>query len=142
MLKKIKRTLSVGISVLILILSLTVCAFAAVKEGREYSDEFSTKNSVSMSTHAYGYKNIKMKAKGLWSNGASQEIRVTLYTKDGRNYVSRGSCLCSTSTSGGTYTWYNANTNKTLAKPAYFSVSKKYSNSVPIGGTIVSWSFE
>lgn len=137
---KIKKMLAMLLAIVTLTACFVVSAYAAT--GISYSDDFKTTSSVTMSTHNYGYKDIKMRADALWSKNGNQEFKLYLYTKSGSSYVSQGYCLCSTSTSGGTYTWYNANTNAVLPKPARFLVSKTSGNTTEIGGTIVSWSQE
>lgn len=136
----LKRMFAMLLAIVILTACFVVSAYAAT--GTSYSDNFKTTSSVSMSKHNYGYKDIKMRADSLWSNNGNQKFKLYLYTKSGSSYVSQGYCLCNTSTSGGTYIWYNANTNTVLPKPAYFLVSKTSNNSTQIGGTIVSWSQE
>lgn len=135
---KLKRTIISALSIVLLISCFGISVFAA--NGREYSNTFSTDSSVSTSTNNYGYPNVKMRADSLWSNNGNQQFELYLYAKNGSSYTSKGYCLCSTSTSGGTYIWYNVNTNAVLPKPAYFNIRKTASNSATIGGTIVSWS--
>ena len=137
---KVKKMLAMMLAVLTLITCFAVSALAVV--GTDYTDSFKTTSSVMMSKHNYGYRDIKMRAEELWSKSGDQGFRLYLYTKDGSNYSSQGYCLCNTATSGGEYVWYSANTNTALPKPAYFLASKTSTNSVEIGGKIVSWSQE
>jgi hypothetical protein len=137
---KIKKALAMLLAIATLIACFVLSAYAVT--GTTYSDNFNTTSSVTLSTHNYGYKDIKMRADSLWSNNGNQKFKLYLYTKSGSSYVSQGYCLCNTSTSGGEYTWYNANTNAVLPKPARFIVSKTSENTAEIGGTIVSWSQE
>lgn len=138
---RIKKVLALVLAMLTLTTCLVVSA-SALTIGTSYSEAFETTYSVAMDTHNYGYKDIKMRADKLWSDSGVQYFSLALYTKSGSTYVSQGSCACDTGTSGGTYIWYNANTNAVLPKPAYFVATKKSANGVEIGGTIVSWSQE
>ncbi len=136
--EKLKKSISIALCLAMLVLSMATSAFAAT--GRSYSDSFTTTSSVSKDTHLYGYRDIKMRADGLWSNSGDQKFTVRLNVKDGSSYKGLAKVSCNTATSGGTYIWKNANTNTTLSKPAYFTIEKSVDNGVKIGGTIVSWS--
>ncbi len=137
--KNIKKSISVALCLTMLVLSMSTTAFA-LTTGKEYTDTFETTSTVSKSNHLYGYRDIKMRADGLWSNSGNQKFTVRLNVKDGSSYKGLAKVSCDTNTSGGTYIWKNANTNTTLSKPAYFTIEKSVSNGVKIGGKIVSWS--